>query len=132
MNDIQKTALTLINDNGGKYDFGQLISDIRALEHVNYKKAVDELQKLLQLKFITIYFPEPLRSAKQTVALTGMGAEQHRKNINSQEVHTLEDMDRAIILNPGSSNEITLGDYIDHKIKEALRNARITMLMEKL
>lgn len=132
MNNIQKLVLTLINDSGGKYDFGQLISDIRVIEHVKYREVVDEMQKLLRLKFITIYFPEPFRSAKQFVSLTGAGAEQHRKNVKGREQHTLEDMDRAIVLNPGSSNEITLGDYIDHKIKEALRNARITMLMEKL
>lgn len=127
MNDIQKTALTLINDNGGKYDFSELINSIRALEHVNYKKVVDELQKLLQLKFITVYFPQPLQSAKQSVVLTGAGAEQHRKNIKSQEVRTIDDMDRAIVLNPGSSHEITLSDYIDHKIKEALNNLRLSV-----
>lgn len=35
---------------------------------------------------------------------------------------TMEDMDRGIVLNFGSEHEITLGDYIDHKINEALRN----------
>lgn len=37
----------------------------------------------------------------------------------------LDDMDRGIVLNFGSENEITLGDYIDHKINEALKNLRL-------
>lgn len=36
---------------------------------------------------------------------------------------TLDDMDRLFVFNPGTENEITLGDYVENKVVETLRSS---------